>query len=60
IQKAAMLGAPVVAAVSAPTALAVRFAERARITLAAVVRDDGFEVFTNGDRIIQESTEHVA
>jgi len=60
IQKAAMLGVPVVAAVSAPTALAVRFAERARITLAAVVRDDGFEIFTNGDRIIQESTEHVA
>ena len=60
IQKAAMLGAPVVAAVSAPTALAVRFAERARITLVAVVRDDGFEIFTNDDRIIQESTEHVA
>jgi FdhD protein len=60
IQKAAMLGVPVVAAVSAPTALAVRFAERAGVTLAAVMRDDGFEIFTNGDRIIQESTEHVA
>jgi FdhD protein len=60
IQKAAMLGAPVVAAVSAPTALAVRFAAQAGITLVAVVRDDGFEIFTNGDRIIQESTEHVA
>ena len=60
IQKAAMLGAPVVAAISAPTALAVRFAAQAGITLVAVVRDDGFEIFTNGDRIIQESTEHVA
>ena len=60
IQKAAMLGAPVVAAVSVPTALAVCFAERARITLVGVVRDDGFEIFANGDRIIQESTEHVA
>jgi FdhD protein len=60
IQKAAMLGVPVVAAVSAPTALAVRFAERAGVTLAAVMRDDGFEIFTNGGRIIQESTEHVA
>jgi len=38
----------------------VHFAERARITLVAVVRNDGFEIFTNGDRIIQESTEHVA
>ncbi|MGH6967984.1 MAG: formate dehydrogenase accessory sulfurtransferase FdhD [Stellaceae bacterium] len=60
IQKAAMLGAPVVAAVSAPTALAVRFAAQAGITLVAVMRDDGFEIFTNGHRIIQESTEHVA
>lgn len=60
IQKAAVLGAPVVAAVSAPTALAVRFAEDAGITLAAIVRDDGFEIFTHGDRIAQEAAEHVA
>jgi FdhD protein len=60
IQKAAMLGAPVVAAVSAPTALAVRVAEQAGITLAAIVRADGFEVFTHGDRIIGEAVEYVA
>lgn len=60
IQKAAVLGAPVVATVSAPTALAVHFAERAGITLAAVVRDDGFEVFTHGDRIVGKAAEHVA
>lgn len=60
IQKAAVLGSPVVAAISAPTALAVRFAEQAGITLAAIVRDDGFEIFTHGDRIIRGSAEHVA
>jgi len=60
IQKAAVLGAPVVVAVSAPTALAVRVAEAAGITLVAVARDDGFEVFTHGNRVIIESTEHVA
>ena len=50
-QKAARLGASIVAAVSAPTALAIRTAEQAGITLAAVARDDGFEVFTGSQRI---------
>jgi FdhD protein len=60
IQKAAVLGAPVVAAVSAPTALALRIAEEAGITLVAVARDDGFEVFTHGNRIAFECAAHVA
>jgi FdhD protein len=60
VQKAAALGAPVVAAVSAPTALALRTAEAAGIALVAVARDDGFEIFTHGDRIVVEESEHVA
>ncbi len=60
IQKAAVLGAPIVAAVSAPTALALRVAEEAGITLVAVARDDGFEVFTHGNRIAFKAAEHVA
>jgi FdhD protein len=61
IQKSAVLGAPIVVAVSAPTALAVRFAEAAGITLVAVARDDGFEIFTHPDRILfREPAEHVA
>jgi FdhD protein len=60
VQKAAVLGAPVIAAVSAPTALALRVAEDAGITLVAVARDDGFEVFTHGDRIALREAEHVA
>jgi FdhD protein len=51
IQKAARMGAPVVAAVSAPTALAVRTAAQARITLVGVARADGFEVFCGAERL---------
>jgi FdhD protein len=51
IQKAAAIGSPVVVAVSAPTALAVRMANSAGITLAAIARADGFEIFTYPDRI---------
>jgi FdhD protein len=51
VQKAAVAGAPVVVAVSAPTALALETAEQAGITLIAVARADGFEVFTHPHRI---------
>jgi FdhD protein len=51
VQKTARLGAPILIAVSAPTALAVRTAEEAGITLVAVARDDGFEVFTHPERV---------
>jgi FdhD protein len=60
VQKAAVLGAPVIVAVSAPTALALRTAEEAGITLLAVARDDGFEIFTHAARIAIESPENVA
>jgi FdhD protein len=51
VQKAAMMGTPVIAAVSAPTALAVRTAEAAGITLIAVARGDEFELFSHAVRI---------
>ena len=51
VQKAARMGIPVLVAVSAPTALAVRLADQAGITVAGIARDDGFEVFTHPDRI---------
>ena len=51
VQKTAAMGAPVMVAVSAPTALAVRMADAAGITLAAIARADGFEVFTHPNRI---------
>jgi FdhD protein len=60
VQKAAMIGAPILVAVSAPTALAVRTAEAAGITLVGVGRGDGFEVFTGAQRIIREVAHGVA
>ncbi|MET0314093.1 MAG: formate dehydrogenase accessory sulfurtransferase FdhD [Hansschlegelia sp.] len=51
IQKSAVIGVGLVVAVSAPTALGVRLAAEAGITLAAIARDDGFEVFTHPHRI---------
>ena len=51
VQKTAAIGAPLMVAVSAPTALAVRTADAAGITLAAIARSDGFEIFTHPERI---------
>ncbi|MBR0800526.1 formate dehydrogenase accessory sulfurtransferase FdhD [Bradyrhizobium jicamae] len=51
VQKTAAIGAPLMVAVSAPTALAIKTAEAAGITLAAIARADGFEVFTHPERI---------
>jgi FdhD protein len=54
VQKTAAIGAPLMVAVSAPTALAVRTADAAGITLVAIARSDGFEVFTHPERIASE------
>lgn len=51
VQKAAILGSPVLIAISAPTALAIRTAEAAGMTLVALARGDDFEIFTHVNRI---------
>ena len=60
VQKAATIGAPVLVGVSVPTALAIRVAEAAGISLIGVAREDGFEVFTHPDRIALERAADVA
>jgi FdhD protein len=60
VQKAAVIGVPLLVAISAPTALAVRTAETAGITLVAVSRGDRFEIFTHPRRISSETAAHVA
>jgi FdhD protein len=56
VQKTAAIGAPLMVAVSAPTALAVRMAEAANVTLAAIARSDGFEIFTHPERIAADTS----
>lgn len=52
VQKVAAFGCGILAAISVPTALAVRAAQDAGITLIAVARDDGFEIFSYPERVI--------
>lgn len=60
VQKAARIAAPVIVAISAPTAAAIRLAEACGITLVAVARRQDFEVFTHPERIIDRAAHYVA
>ena len=51
VQKAAMAGAPILCAVSAPSSLAVQAADRLGITVVGFVRGETFNVYTHPDRI---------
>ncbi len=51
VQKAAMAGVPILAAVSAPSDLAVEAAERLGVTIVGFLRGEGFNVYARADRI---------
>ena len=51
VQKAAVAGLPIICAVSAPSDLAVRLADRLGVTLVGFLRGDGFNVYTHDGRI---------
>ncbi|RWD61542.1 MAG: formate dehydrogenase accessory sulfurtransferase FdhD [Mesorhizobium sp.] len=60
VQKTAAIGAAIIMAVSAPTALAIRTAEAAGMTLVALVRGDDFDIFTHPERVACGVAKHVA
>jgi FdhD protein len=51
VQKAAVAGVPLLAAVSAPSDLAVEAADRLGVTLVGFLRADGFNVYARPDRV---------
>lgn len=52
-QKAVMAGVPVLAAVSAPSSLAVDLASQSGLTLVAFLRGDSMNVYTRPDRVVR-------
>ncbi|MEL7185937.1 MAG: formate dehydrogenase accessory sulfurtransferase FdhD [Pseudomonadota bacterium] len=51
MQKALMCGMPLLAAVSAPSSLAVRLAEEFDVTLVGFLRGDTFNIYSGGERV---------
>ncbi len=55
-QKSVLAGIPVLAGISAPTALAVRIAEETGLTLAGFVRGDRMSLYANPERVLGTDT----
>ncbi|MGH8082956.1 MAG: formate dehydrogenase accessory sulfurtransferase FdhD [Lysobacter sp.] len=53
--KAAQAGIPLLAAISAPTALAIALAQTANLTLIGFARDDGHAVYTHPQRLLEDA-----
>ncbi|HEV7252930.1 MAG TPA: formate dehydrogenase accessory sulfurtransferase FdhD [Mesorhizobium sp.] len=60
VQKTASIGSGVLIAVSAPTALALRAAQEAGLTVAALVRGEEFDLFTHPERVREGVARDVA
>jgi FdhD protein len=51
VQKALAAGIPIVAAVSAPSTLAVDLADESNMTLVGFLREGGFNVYSHPERV---------
>jgi FdhD protein len=56
MQKALAGGIPLVAAISAPSSLAIEFAERSNQALVAFLRPPAFRIYAGAERILRERT----
>jgi FdhD protein len=60
VEKTVLAGVAMIVAISAPTALAIRKAEAANLTLIALARRDGHAVFTGAGRVLDLGAEAAA
>jgi FdhD protein len=51
VQKAIFAGIPIVAAVSAPSSLAIELAQEYGVTLVGFIRGDSFNIYAHGERV---------
>jgi FdhD protein len=60
VEKTAIAGVALLAAISAPTALAIRKAKAANLTLIALARADGHAVFAGAERLLDTAAAGVS
>ena len=56
VQKAACAGTPLLAAIGAPSSLAIQLAEETGMTLVGFLREDRLNVYTYPERVVGHST----